>query len=72
MGDNARRTLRERVDGPLPDGIAALSPDEQQLLADALGDARREQGKELAAAANGALEYVPRLLRGPVRKVVGL
>lgn len=72
MGEVARRTLEERVAGPLPSGIAALPSAKKQLLADALGDARRSQGQELAEAANAALQYVPKLLRGPVRKVVGL
>lgn len=64
--------LADRVDGDLPAGIAALSAEHRQLLADAIGDARRNQGEELAAAAENSLNYVPRLLRGPVRKAVGL
>lgn len=72
MSDNARRTLPERVTGPLPDGIAALSEDDKQFLANALGDAKRAQSKELAAATEDSLRYVPKLLRRPVRKAVGL
>ncbi|MPY84008.1 MAG: hypothetical protein GEV00_11950 [Actinophytocola sp.] len=68
----ARRTLGERVTGELPDGIAALGEDDQQYLADALGAAKRSQREELAAAAEDSLRYVPKLLRGPVRKAVGL
>ncbi|MGH3432149.1 MAG: hypothetical protein ACRDQB_04865 [Thermocrispum sp.] len=67
-----RTPLTERVDGPLPAGVAALSDEHRQLLADAIGAARREQGLELAAAAENSLTYIPRLLRGPVRKAVGL
>jgi hypothetical protein len=69
---NQAKTLAERVNGELPAGIAALSQRDQQALADALGDALGQQARELAAAAEGALAYVPKLLRGPVRKAVGL
>lgn len=71
MGNEAK-SLAERVDGVLPAGIAALSAERQQWLSDALGDARREQGRELQTAAEDSLRFVPRLLRGPVRKAVGL
>lgn len=66
------KALTERVNGDLPDGIAALSAEHRQFLADALGDARRRQGEELAAATDNSLSHVPKLLRGPVRKAVGL
>jgi hypothetical protein len=66
------KPLTERVDGELPDGIAALGAEHQQVLADAIGEALREQGRELQQAAESSLNYVPRLLRGPVRKAVGL
>lgn len=72
MGDGASRSLADRVTGELPAGITGLRADQQQLLADALGDARRKQGQELTDAAEGALSYVPKLLRGPVRRAVGL
>lgn len=71
MGNGAK-SLAERVDGELPEGIAALSAERRQWLSDALGEARREQGRELQAAAEDSLRFVPRLLRGPVRKAVGL
>lgn len=72
MGNDAVKTLADRISGDLPAGIAALSEQHQQLLADALVEARRRQGAELAAAADASLKYVPKLLRGPVRKAVGL
>jgi hypothetical protein len=72
MDATGAKSLAERVDGELPAGIAALSPEHQQWLADALGEAHREQGRELQAAAEESLRFVPRLLRGPVRKAVGL
>ncbi|GAA5108802.1 hypothetical protein [Haloechinothrix salitolerans] len=72
MSNDARRTLTERVTGDLPEGIAALGDTERQFLANAIGDAKRAQRAELAAAAEESLGYVPKLLRGPVRKAVGL
>ena len=40
-------------------------------LADSVQAARRRQAAELAAAGEQALGHVPRLLRGPIRKIVG-
>ncbi|MFO7191651.1 MULTISPECIES: hypothetical protein [Thermocrispum] len=68
----SRKPLDQRVKGGLPAGIAALSEEHQQLLSDAIGAARREQAEALAAAAEDSLRHIPRLLRGPVRKAVGL
>jgi hypothetical protein len=47
-------------------GDAALTD-----LAHAIRDARHREGEALAAAGERALERVPRLLRGAIRKVVG-
>lgn len=61
-----------RVSGELPAGIAALDETHRQFLADALGTAKRRQSEDLSAATEGSLQYVPKLLRGPARKAVGL
>ncbi|MEV4148099.1 hypothetical protein AB0J40_30840 [Amycolatopsis sp. NPDC049691] len=68
----AERTLAEQLGGTLPGGIEALEEHERQDLADALRDARRRQAKALAEAGEEGLRYVPALLRGAVRKAVGL
>ncbi|MEV6900937.1 hypothetical protein [Amycolatopsis sp. NPDC051372] len=68
----AERTLAEQLGGPLPDGIEALPEDARQDLAAALRDARHRQAKALAQAGEDGLKYVPALLRGAVRKAVGL
>ncbi|MEU4522338.1 MULTISPECIES: hypothetical protein [unclassified Amycolatopsis] len=68
----AERTLADQLGGYLPEGIEALEEHERQDLADALRDARRRQAKALAEAGEEGLRYVPSLLRGAVRKVVGL
>ncbi len=54
-----------------PSGLAQLKPDELHDLTAALRAARRRQAAELASAGEQALSFVPRLLRGPVRKIVG-
>lgn len=68
----AERTLAEQLGGTLPEGIEALEEHERQDLAHALHDARRRQAKALAKAGEEGLRYVPALLRGAVRKAVGL
>ncbi len=68
----AERTLAEQLGGYLPVGIEALEEHERQDLADALRDARHRQAKALAEAGEEGLRYVPALLRGAVRKAVGL
>ncbi|MEC3978935.1 hypothetical protein [Amycolatopsis sp. H20-H5] len=68
----AERTLAEQLGGPVPDGIEALEEHEKQDLADALRDARRRQAEALGKAGEEGLKYVPALLRGAVRKAVGL
>jgi hypothetical protein len=68
----AERTLADQLGGPLPDGIEALSDQHKQDLSTALRDARHRQAKALARAGEESLKYVPALLRGAVRKVVGL
>jgi len=68
----AERTLAEQLGGPLPEGIEALSEQHKQDLSAALREARHRQSKALAQAGEDSLKYVPALLRGAVRKVVGL
>jgi ribosomal 50S subunit-associated protein YjgA (DUF615 family) len=63
--------LEAQLGSEPPAGLARLSEDELNDLATAIRDARRRQAAEIEAAAERALGYVPRLLRGPIRKVVG-
>lgn len=72
MGNDTGKTLAERISGELPAGIAALDETHRQFLADAIGTAKRRQSEDLAAATEESLQYVPKLLRRPVRKAVGL
>lgn len=72
MTERPARSLAEQLKGPLPAGIAELDDVAKEDLADALRDARRRQTAALAKAGEDGLSYVPALLRGAVRKVVGL
>ncbi len=67
----ARRSLEEQLEGPVPRGIAELPAQNLAHLADAIRTARHRQAKALEEAGERALERIPRLLRGPIRKVVG-
>jgi hypothetical protein len=63
--------LEAELGDSLPAGLSALSDEQLGDLAQAVKDARRRQAAALAAAGERALEHIPRLLRGPVRRVVG-
>jgi hypothetical protein len=69
--DAARRALEAQLGTSIPKGVRALGEDELQDLADAVRAARRRQVEALAEAGERALNRIPRLLRGPVRKVAG-
>ena len=69
--DAARRALEEQLGTSVPKGVGALGEAELEDLAAAVRAARRRQAKALAEAGERALNRIPRLLRGPVRKVAG-
>jgi hypothetical protein len=64
-------SLEAELGSAAPSGLARLDADELKDLASAVRDARRRQAAEIDAAADRALGFVPRLLRGPIRRVVG-
>jgi hypothetical protein len=75
MGDNATVSideLREALDGAEPVGFGGADPEGLARLAEAITHARARHRRELATATEQALSHVPRPLRGPVRKVIGL
>ena len=71
MPDDAFDALRAQLGGSAPQALRELSGDELTDLSDAIRTARRRQTKALADAGERALGHIPRLLRGPVRKIVG-
>jgi cytochrome c553 len=67
----ARRALEAQLGTRAPKAVAALSEQDIQDLADAIQAARQRQAAALAEAGERALSRIPRVLRGPVRKVAG-
>ncbi|HEX8976935.1 MAG TPA: hypothetical protein VF781_10520 [Solirubrobacteraceae bacterium] len=63
--------LRAHLGDAPPAGLRSLPDVHLADLADAISQARRHQREALAAAGDRALSHVPRLLRGPIRRVVG-
>lgn len=63
--------LCARLGAPAPESLRSLSPAALRDLNGAVDAARRRQGQALATAGERALGQVPRLLRGPIRRVAG-
>jgi hypothetical protein len=63
--------LAEELGWPLPPQIARLTPAQLAHLAGLIAQARHRQAAEIARAAERGLSFVPRLLRGPLRKALG-
>ncbi|MGH2894210.1 MAG: hypothetical protein ACRDPM_13250 [Solirubrobacteraceae bacterium] len=63
--------LATQLRGSAPDGLRELSDDELADLAAAVADARHRQAAALTQAGDRALSHIPRLLRGPIRRIVG-
>ena len=63
--------LARELRGPVPSEVARLSTSELSHLAGLIADARHRQAAEIAAAGERGLSFVPRLLRGPLRKALG-
>ncbi len=54
-----------------PPAVAQLKAEHLDHLSAAIRSARQRQAAELGAAGTQALNTLPRLLRGPVKKIVG-
>ena len=68
----ARGELCAALDGTDPTGFESLTAAQLRHLAGAISGARRQHAEELRAATATALGNVPKLLRGPVRRIVGI
>lgn len=51
--------------------FAALDTDHQERLLMAIQEAKRKQHDSLEVAVDGAMQHIPRLLRGPVLRILG-
>ncbi len=63
--------LEEQLRAPAPAGLRDLEDRHLKDLAGSIRQARHHQAAELASAGDKAFALVPRLLRGPVRRVLG-
>ncbi len=62
--------LQAQLRAEPPAGMRALSGDQMRHLADAIAAARHRQAEALNRAGEEAFGYVPRLLRGPIRRIL--
>jgi len=70
--EGARDLEAELGAAPPPGLVKALDDDALARLAGAIRATRRAQSQALAEAGEAGLRFVPALLRGPVKKIVGL
>ncbi len=63
--------LEKELAATPPPGISQLGADERDDLATAIRDAKRRQTQALIAASEQALSHIPRVLRGPIRRLFG-
>jgi hypothetical protein len=71
MPDDAFSALGAQLGETAPAALRELSDDELRDLSAALADARHRQAAALAEAGDRALSHIPRLLRGPIKRIVG-
>lgn len=64
--------LARELGGDPPEAFNLLSSQAHQALIAALRAARSRQRNQLDQALTQALQHVPVLMRGPVRKILGL
>jgi hypothetical protein len=70
-GDAVAELADELGGAAAPPDVARLPAAELEHLAGLIAGARHRQAAEIAAAGERALSFVPRLLRGPLRKALG-
>jgi hypothetical protein len=70
MTPSARGRLEAELGDSIPQGLETLADEQLTDVADRLHEAKLLQSQALDAAIAQALEIVPRLLRGSVRKIL--
>jgi hypothetical protein len=71
MTDKGLGVLQKELAATPPAGVRALAAEQQADLAQAIRDAKRRQAVALAEAGENALGLIPRVLRGPIRRMFG-
>lgn len=69
--EEAFDALGKQLGGQPPAGLRQLDSQQLKDLTESIHAARRRQAQALQDAGDRALRHVPRLLRGPVRRIVG-
>jgi hypothetical protein len=69
MADGGLRALGDELRADVPEGLRELTDEQLTDLAAAVRDARRRQAAALAQAGERAFGHIPRLLRGPIRRL---
>jgi hypothetical protein len=71
LSDEGLKALERELRAPAPAGVRRLGDAELLDLATAITDERHRQTAALAAAGEAAFGQLPRLIRIPLRKVLG-
>lgn len=64
--------LAEAVGAPLPPHLQSLQPADRAALAALVRQAVRSRSKLIDSAIEDSLRYLPALLRGPVKRALGM
>lgn len=72
MSKAALDALKRELGGEPPAAIKTLDDGALSHLASAMREARTRQQQQLDQALSKALDHVPALMRGPIRKILGL
>ncbi len=71
VSQTALHDLHDQLRSDPPSALLALAEEDLHHLAEAIRSARARQAAALEQAADQGWSYVPRLLRGPIRRIVG-
>jgi len=71
LADDALNGLERELHGPVPPGLLRLHDSELRDLATAIAAERHRQAAALAAAGDQALGQLPRMIRIPLKKLLG-
>ncbi|WP_028080654.1 hypothetical protein [Solimonas soli] len=72
MASSRLQPVTRALGAPAPDALTQLDDGTLEHLAAALQRARHRQRAQMSAATESALRHVPLLLRGAVKKVLGV
>ena len=71
MADDALNGLERELCAPVPPGLRELGEAELRDLTTAIAGERHRQAAALAAAGDQALGQLPRMIRIPIKKLLG-